>query len=41
MSLLNPEKKMSKSDVNERSRIHLTDTLKQVQDKIRRATTDA
>lgn len=41
MSLTNPDKKMSKSDKNERSRIHLTDNLKQVQEKIRRAVTDS
>ena len=41
MSLTNIDKKMSKSDTNERSRINLTDSKNKIQQKIRRAVTDA
>ena len=41
MSLVNPEKKMSKSESNLRSRILLTDSKEQVREKIRRAVTDS
>ena len=41
MSLVDPAKKMSKSDANLRSRIILTDKPQTVRDKIRRAVTDS
>lgn len=41
MSLIDPNKKMSKSDSNDRSRINMTDSKDQIADKIRRAVTDA
>lgn len=41
MSLVDPTKKMSKSDVNVRSRITLADSAEVVRDKIRRAVTDS
>lgn len=41
MSLVDPKKKMSKSEVNERSRINLSDSEKEVKEKIRRAVTDS
>jgi tryptophanyl-tRNA synthetase len=41
MSLVEPQKKMSKSDANLRSRILLTDTRESVREKLRRAVTDS
>lgn len=41
MSLIDPNKKMSKSDSNDRSRINMTDSKDQIADKIRRAVTDS
>ena len=41
MSFIDPEKKMSKSDVNLRSRIVLTDSKERIREKIRRAVTDS
>ena len=40
MSLTDPTKKMSKSDVNDRSRINLSDGEKVIREKFRRAVTD-
>jgi tryptophanyl-tRNA synthetase len=40
MSLVDPTKKMSKSDKNERSCINLSDTKTVIAEKIRRAVTD-
>lgn len=41
MSLTDPEKKMSKSDLNDRSRINLSDSKDLIALKIRKAKTDA
>lgn len=41
MSLLNPEKKMSKSDENPNASIYLTDTNDEIVKKIKRAVTDS
>lgn len=41
MSLNDPKKKMSKSDPNPRSRIHLADTPEEVREKIRKAISDS
>ena len=41
MSLQEPEKKMSKSDVNEKSTVFLTDTDAEIRNKIKRAVTDS
>ncbi|MBI2793680.1 MAG: tryptophan--tRNA ligase [Ignavibacteria bacterium] len=41
MSLQEPEKKMSKSDPNERATLFLTDTDDQIRSKLRRAVTDS
>ena len=41
MSLTDPNKKMSKSDTNERSRINMSDSKDQIAKKIKRAVTDA
>jgi tryptophanyl-tRNA synthetase len=41
MSLVDPNKKMSKSDSNSRSRITLADKYDAIFDKIRRAVTDS
>ncbi len=41
MSLQDPAQKMSKSDVNERSTIFLTDSDEQIRNKIKRAVTDS
>jgi tryptophanyl-tRNA synthetase len=41
MSLQEPEKKMSKSDANEKATIFLTDTDDQVRSKVKRAVTDS
>ena len=39
-SLRNPEKKMSKSDPNSKSRIQITDTVDEVMEKCKKAMTD-
>lgn len=41
MDLQEPTKKMSKSDSNEGGAIYLTDTLKEIEKKVKRATTDS
>lgn len=41
MSLVDPNKKMSKSDSNLRSRITLADSAEAVHEKLRRAVTDS
>lgn len=41
MSLTNPAKKMSKSDVNERSRILITDDSQTIKKKVNKAVTDS
>jgi tryptophanyl-tRNA synthetase len=41
MSLKNANEKMSKSNVNDSTRINLTDTADEISAKIRRATTDS
>ena len=41
MSLTDGTKKMSKSDKKERSRINLTDTMDQIEEKIMKAKTDS
>lgn len=41
MSLQEPEKKMSKSDANEKSTVFLTDTDAEIRNKIKRAVTDS
>lgn len=41
MSFVDPNKKMSKSDTNERSRINLSDSKDEIALKIRKAVTDA
>ena len=41
MSLTDPNKKMSKSDINERSRINMSDSKNEIANKIKRAVTDS
>jgi tryptophanyl-tRNA synthetase len=41
MSLTDPTKKMSKSDANKKSRILITDTKEEIQNKVRTALTDS
>lgn len=41
MSLIDPTKKMSKSDSNDRSRINMTDTKDVIAAKIKRSVTDS
>ena len=40
MSLVDPEKKMSKSDQNNKSRINLSDRMEDIEKKIKKAVTD-